>query len=237
LLNAEFNTVHVKVKQIIEKADCIAIISDWLLNVCGQGIINYIISTPQPVFYKSTDTRDNRHTGLYIAYELKVVINDLGPQKVFALVTDNAANMKAAWSKVEKSYPHITPIGCAAHALNLLLRDIMALKTKETLYKRAKEMVRYVKGQQVIAAIYLTKQCEKNKSTTLKLPSNTRWGGVVIVFNSLLEGKEYLQEVAISQSADMDSPIKRIVLDDVFRERVVSSLETPKTYSSSHCMD
>ena len=75
---------------------------------------------------------------------------------VFALMTDNAANMKAAWSKVEESYPHNTPIGCAAHALNLLLKDIMALKTMDTLYKRGKEMVRYVKGHQVIAAIYLT---------------------------------------------------------------------------------
>jgi hypothetical protein len=70
--------------------------------------------------------------------------------------TDNAVNMKAAWSKVEESYPHSTPIGCAAHALDLLLKDIMALKTLDTLYKRAKEMVRYVKGHQVIAAIYLT---------------------------------------------------------------------------------
>ena len=95
----------------------------------GQGIINFIISTPQLVFYNSTDTRDNRQTSPYVAGELKVVINDLGPQKVFALVTDNAANMKAAWSKVEESYPHITPIGCAAHVLNLFLKDIMALKT------------------------------------------------------------------------------------------------------------
>ena len=127
-----------------------------LSNVRGQGIINYIISTPQPIFYKSTDTRDNRHTGLYIADELNAIINDLGPQKLFALVTDNAANMKAAWSKVEESYPHTTPIGCAA--LNLLLKDIMTLKTIDTLFKRAKEIVRYVKGHQVIAAIYLTKQ-------------------------------------------------------------------------------
>ena len=79
---------------------------------------NDIIATPQPVLYKSLDTRDNRHTGLYIADELKAGINDLGPQKVFALVTDNAAIMKAAWAKVEESYPHITPIGSAAHALN-----------------------------------------------------------------------------------------------------------------------
>jgi hypothetical protein len=75
-MDAEFNRVQVKVKQIIGKADCIAIISDGLSNVCGQGIINYIIFTPQPVFYKSPDTRDNRHT--YITDELKAVINDLG---------------------------------------------------------------------------------------------------------------------------------------------------------------
>jgi hypothetical protein len=55
-LDAEFR-VQVKVKQIIEKADCIAIISDGWSNVREKGIINYIISTPQPVFYKSTATR------------------------------------------------------------------------------------------------------------------------------------------------------------------------------------
>ena len=69
----------------------------------------------------------------------------------------------------------------------LLLKDIMALKTFPQLYKRAKEMVMYVKGHQVIATIYLTKQSEKNKSTTLNLPSNTHWGGVVMMFNSLLD--------------------------------------------------
>jgi hypothetical protein len=143
-LDAEFNIVQVKVKQIIEKADCIAIISDGWSIVRGQGIINYIISTPQPVFNKSTATRDNIHTCLYIADELKAVINDLGPQKVFSLVTDQAAVMFTALSKVE-SYPQITPIGCAAHAMNLLLKDIMALKTMGTLYKRVKEMVRYIK--------------------------------------------------------------------------------------------
>ena len=48
--------------------------------------------------------------------------------------------------------------------MNLLLKDIMALKTMDTLYKRAKEMVRYVKGHQVVAEIYLTKQSEKNRA-------------------------------------------------------------------------
>ena len=60
-LDVEFNRVQVKVKQIIEKADCIAIISDGWSNVHGQGIMNYIIST-----YSTSILKEHRHTGLYI---------------------------------------------------------------------------------------------------------------------------------------------------------------------------
>ena len=60
-----------------------------------------------------------------------------------------------------------------------------------------------MKGHHVLAAIYLTKQSEKNKSTTLKLPP----GG---------------EEVS-----------KRILLDDVFWERVVSSLKLLKPIAVS----
>ena len=48
------------------------------------------------------------------------------------------------------------------------------------------------------------------------------------MFDSLLEGKVSFQEMAISQSANMDSPIKSILLDDVFWARVVSSLKLLK---------
>ncbi|XP_072564792.1 uncharacterized protein [Paramormyrops kingsleyae] len=233
LLDEEFSRVQAKVKQTIDQADCISVISDGWSNIRGQGIINYIITTPQPEFYKSVDTKENRHTGQYIADELKVIINDLGPDKVFALVTDNAANMKVAWAHVEETYPHITTIGCAAHTLNLLLKDIMALKTMDTLNKRAKQVVKFVKGKQVTSATFLSKQKEKNKSTTLKLPSITRWGGVVIMFDSLLEGKESLQEMAISQSVGIDSDIKKVILDDVFWERVSSSQKILKPIAAA----
>ncbi|KAL0153896.1 hypothetical protein M9458_050817 [Cirrhinus mrigala] len=147
LLDGEFNRVQAKVKQTIDKADCISVISYGWSNVWGQGIINYSVTTPHPVLYKSTDTKDHRHTGPTLP--MKVVINDLGPQKVFALVTDDAANMKVAWAHVEETFPHITTIGCASHALNLLLKDIMALNTMDTLYKIAKQVVKDVKGKQM----------------------------------------------------------------------------------------
>ncbi|XP_060798111.1 uncharacterized protein LOC132900093 [Neoarius graeffei] len=141
--------------------------------------------------------------------------------------------MKAAWAHVEETYPHIMPIGCAAHTLNNLLKDIMALKTMDTLHKRAKQVVKYVKGKQVASAIYLSKQKEKNKSTTLKLPSPTCWAGVVIMYDSLLEGKESLQEMAISPTVAIESEIKKILLDDVFWERLTSSLTILKPIAAA----
>ena len=58
----------------------------------------------------------------------------------------------------------------------------------------------------------------------MKLPSKTSWVGVGIMFDSLLE-------MAISQSADMDGPIKRILLVDVFWERFASSRKLLKPIS------
>lgn len=44
------------------------------------------------------------------------------------------------------------------------------------------------------------------------------------MYDSLLEGKETLQEMAISGTAAIDPAIKRILLDDMFWDKVTSSL-------------
>lgn len=111
----------------------------------------------------------------------------------------------------------------------------------DMLHKRAKQVVKYVKGKQVASATYLLKQKEKNKSTTLMLPSITGWCGVVILYDRLLEGKESLQEMVISQTAGIVSDIKRILLDDVFWERaiaaVVAKIEIDDAiFSDFHCL-
>ncbi|GAA6105166.1 glucose-fructose oxidoreductase domain-containing protein 2 isoform X1 [Tachysurus ichikawai] len=172
LLDTEFNRVQARkplTKQIAFRS---SMMGGRMSG--GQGIINYIVTTPQPVFYKSTDTKDNRHTGLYID-ELKAVISDLGTKKVFGLVTDNAPNMKVTWEHVAETYPHITN-GCAAHTLNLLLKDIMALKTMDTLYKTAKQVVKYVKGKQVASAIYFSKRKEKKQEHHTEAPQHHSMG-------------------------------------------------------------
>lgn len=64
-----------------------------------------------PVYYKSIETGENRHTAEYISSEICELLEKIGNGKVFAILTDNASNMKAAWDIIVDKYPHITTVG------------------------------------------------------------------------------------------------------------------------------
>ncbi|KAK3573983.1 hypothetical protein QTP86_034381 [Hemibagrus guttatus] len=85
----------------------------------------------------------------------------------------------------------------------------------------------------LLRAVLLQQKEKKNKNTTLKLHSITQWGGVVIMYDSLLKRKESLQKMAISQTAIIEGVIKSILLDDVFWESVTSSLRILKPIAAA----
>lgn len=103
---------------------------------------------------------------------IKETINEIGPQKVFGLITDNAANMKAAWSLIgaDENYKHILTYGCAAHGLNLLFSDLTKnIRSFNVLIDKATELVKQVKRSHQISALL-----KDHSRTSLKLPVKTR---------------------------------------------------------------
>lgn len=60
--------------------------------------MNIIITTPEPVVYKSLSTTTSRHTAEYVANELSIVIDSIGKDRCLGVVSDNAASMKKAWT-------------------------------------------------------------------------------------------------------------------------------------------
>ncbi|KAE8809670.1 hypothetical protein D1007_13710 [Hordeum vulgare] len=54
----------------------------------------------------------------------KVVIDEIGQKVVVQIVTDNGSNYKKACKDLVKEYPHIYWQPCAAHTVNLMLKDI-----------------------------------------------------------------------------------------------------------------
>ena len=146
LLDREDKRISGITSMKIAQAECVAIVSDGWTSVNSTPIVNFIVSTPEAVFFKSVTTGENRHTGEYIAQLLIEVIEEIGAGKVMAVVTDNAANMKTAWGIITDNggFEHIHCYGCAAHGLHLLATDICSLDSVDKLLTRAKNIVKFI---------------------------------------------------------------------------------------------
>lgn len=106
ILNSEYKLINDEVQDILEKREFVSITTDGWSNIHRSSIINYMVTTPKPIFYKSVPTKEERHTAQNIAAGIKQTIEEIGEKKVVAVVTDNAANMKAAWAILKQEYPH-----------------------------------------------------------------------------------------------------------------------------------
>jgi Protein of unknown function (DUF 659) len=105
ILNSEYELIKDEVQNILEKQEFVSITTDGWSNIHNTSIVNYMITTPKPIFYKSVSTNEERHTSENIAEGIKQTIEEIGEKKVVAVITDNAANMKAAWTILKRTYP------------------------------------------------------------------------------------------------------------------------------------
>jgi hypothetical protein len=117
--------------------------------------MNVLMSCPTgDVFLGSIDTTGQNKTMAYIADQLKVFIERVGPNNVTQICTDNAKNMLGAIEDVIGTYPHIFKQGCVAHALDLLLEDWSKLTAFKELLDRAKRACQYIKNHHATMATF-----------------------------------------------------------------------------------
>lgn len=214
LLNTEYLRVQDKVKNKINSAVSLGVMSDSWSNVRNEGIVNFIVTTPEPVFLKAVAPGTQRETGEYISDELIKVIDTIRPEKTTAVITDNAKNIKKAWRLIKRKYDHIFTIGCVAHGLNLLMKDIMKLESLKELKENAKYIVKIFKHKHVVHNVFNSKQ--EHNAPSLKLPNNTRFSGDVLLFNSLQCNKSALKKTAIEEGLDIPQNIRAFILNSNF---------------------
>lgn len=237
LLNEEYSAVMSKVNDAVAKAPCLSLQSDGWTNIRGEGIINFMICTPKPVFYKSVSTDTNRHTSEYIADQMLSVIDELGADKFLAVVSDNAANMKGSWKIIQQKYTHIFCYGCVAHGLNLLIGDICKLQSLGAIIDQAKDVAVYVRRHQVVSALLTQYQLsQKGVTTRLQLPVVTRWGSNVACLRSLFDSKAALQSTFIDEHVVNDIPRQlrtRVLDNDVFWPRIEKTLKFLRPFAEA----
>jgi hypothetical protein len=118
--------------------------------VKGKPLINILgVSASGAVFLSSHDYSDRFKTGINIAEPILNTIESIGPYNVIQVITNNAANCKAAGAIIEDKYPNIFWSGCLVHTMNLLMHDIVKIKEPNyrwigQLYKRGKRLIRFI---------------------------------------------------------------------------------------------
>ncbi|RHZ03803.1 hypothetical protein DYB26_007450 [Aphanomyces astaci] len=94
--------------------------------------------------------------GENIAHDLENAMMAIEIDKISGVVTDNAACMRAAWKILEAKYPGLICNGCAAHALNVLVKDVCKLEPYATILESSRRVTSFVKDRNA-----LTKRFER----------------------------------------------------------------------------
>ena len=105
----------------------------------------------------------------------------MGPTNVVHVVTDNAANYVAAGKLIHEKYDNIYWSPCAAHCLNLLLKDIGSLPHVSDLASRASKVTKFVYNHM----IFLSWLRKRPGWKEIVRPGVTRFATTFITLKSL----------------------------------------------------
>ena len=169
----EYHQTRLAALAKVAEVDAVTVMCDGWSNIRHEPIINFILSVPQPVFWKSTHTELESHTSEYIAEKVSEVIQEVKQEcgkMTVAVVTDNASNMKKAWKLLSRKHPELICYGCAAHSLNLVFLDLLQLVTLKQVKNQAKTIVKELKSKHMLVDLLKNMQQLENVNTTLKLP-------------------------------------------------------------------
>lgn len=127
------------------------------------------------------------HTGDFLSSELLRVLNEIGVDKFSAIVSDHAANIVLAKRLIADKYPHIIPVRCIAHHINLLTNDIMKLNWSSKIIKDCKKVVKYFRKSHA-AHEYLQEEIANFNIVggSLKQYVKTRWTTAFDCTNSII---------------------------------------------------
>lgn len=216
LLDKVYTEIKKEVMECLKTTSYLHLQCDGWTNVNNEGVINFIISNPEPYFVKSLSTEDNRHTSLYLSEEIIKVMRVYGESKFVALIGDNARNLQKAFQLVKNNIPQVVLLNCAAHTLSLLTHDIIKCEVIKGVIELATDVVKTIKKSQLSNSLLKKIIKEKKTGETIKLPVKTRWGSHVSSLKSLNKTKAALLALAIHEAAVIPSETKSTLLDDSF---------------------
>ncbi|KAE8806043.1 hypothetical protein D1007_17841 [Hordeum vulgare] len=132
----------------------------------------------------------------FIYKEIEKVVEEIGHEHIVQIVTDNGSNYKKACKTLieEPKYSHIVWQPCAAHTVNLMLKDIAKSREVDVIVKSAKTICRFMHKHN-----NLHDNMKKNIGGELIRPNATCFGTVFMFLDSYHLKKDKFREWMVSK--------------------------------------
>lgn len=194
LLDQQYENSSKRLNEILEESENLTLVSDGWTNNRGDHIVNFCIKSPghKTFFHSSINTSGSSQNAVEVANCIINVIERIGPKKFSSVITDNAPVMKAAWKLIEIKFPHILCYGCAAHGMDLLIKDLLSLPGNASTLKDAEKIIKFITNHHIVKAKYEEKRKLAKVPHTLSMPVATRWFSRFTSLNDLHSSKYVL---------------------------------------------
>jgi len=171
------------------------VMSDGWTDGKGRTLLNFLVHCPRgTMFLKSVDASAQVKDAALLCDLLDGFIQEIGPQHVVQVITDNAANYVAAGRMLMSRYPTLFWTPCAAHCLDLMLEDMGKIDWIKDAIDSAKGVTKFIYNH--AAVLSLMRQFTSDKE--LVRPAITRFATSFISLQSLLTSKWELQSMFLS---------------------------------------
>ncbi|XP_025634277.1 uncharacterized protein [Arachis hypogaea] len=159
-----------------------------------RTLINFLVYCSKGLcFLKSVDASSMVKNASHLCTLFSEVIEWIGPNNIVHVVTDNAANYVAAGRLINRKYDNIYWSPCAAHCLNLILKDISSMVHISNLATRASKITVFVYNH----TVFLSWLRERPKWREIVRPGATWFATVFITLKSIFDRKKELQQLVV----------------------------------------
>src|SRR5207253_5873164 len=95
---------------------------------------------------KLCDYSNEKHTEEFLADKIEEVLNSVSVEHFLAIVSNNKSNIKCTREIISCKYSHIFSIRCIAHAINLVVQDILKYEWADKLIRKVNILYSYFKN-------------------------------------------------------------------------------------------
>ncbi|KAK2645550.1 hypothetical protein Ddye_020745 [Dipteronia dyeriana] len=176
-----------------------SIMTDAWIDKKMRSIMNLCVNCCKgTTFLSSKESSNEVHTRELIFNYVDKCIEQVGPQNVVQVVTDNAFNNMAATKRLKEKRPSIFWSSCATHTINLMLESIVKLSRFKQVIDSVKTFMIFIYAHH--KTLWMMRSFTKTKD--IVRPIVTRFASAFLTLQSLVEKKDNLRAMFASREWD-----------------------------------